>query len=505
MAEKSLRFARNFSWNLLGQFGAAALNFAILPFVVHRLGAEAYGLYVLMHAVSSYLQACSLGAGAATIKFVASYRASGSHGALRRLLSFSLVAHGLGVLVGSAFVFSSVRFVAFRVFHVPTPMLETADFVLRCAAAGALFASLTTFSLSVLQGLQRFDVNSAFVFLQSSLMPLGAAALIAQGRGLRSIAAWYAALNAGLCLAAALSLRGRVPLDGPAGPDRLSLRSYAKWSLSMWLGPLAWIVSNQFDKVFLARAMSLTAVTLYSVPSGLLQRLQTLPAAAATITVPMMSEIGRHSHEDLRRMYLKSLRFILWTTLPALVLLFAFMPQFLGLWLHGDFGGASVWPSRVLVMSQVFTILALLPGAASISRDKPAYLSAVAWAQALISLIAWRALVPTRALMGVALGTLVGQGLPVLFYLRHVHRMIGLEESRFVGEGVARPALSAALTLLVAFPFHDRATTWPRLVGFVAVGLAAFYGSAWLLLGDEDRGLVRRVLGDPRAVYRRHG
>jgi O-antigen/teichoic acid export membrane protein len=494
VSEKSLRFARNFSWNLLGQFGAVVLNFLILPFVIHRLGVKAYGLYILMYSVSSYLQLCSFGAAATAVKYVASLTASGSHRALRRLLAYSLAAHGLGGLAGALVLAAGARFVAVRIFHVPPELSDLAQFVLICAGVGALFLSLTQFSFSILSGLQRFESLSFVTFLQSSLMTVGMAVLLVLGFGLKAVALLFVGVNFTLCLLAAGLARRFVRLSGPDGPEELAFRTFATWSLGAWLGPLAWIITNQVDKVFLARTMSLTAVTLYSVPSGLLARFQTVPVTVSAVVAPMMSELrGPDADESMRRMYLKAMRFLLWVTLPILILLFMFMPQFLGLWLHGDFGSRSVWPSRLLVLSQMFYLLVVMPNATVFSRDKPSHGSFYAWAQALTCLAAWRLLAPTYGLLGIAMGSLLGQALPALVYVVHVHRMIHLGTRRFLSS-LRAPVASAVLISAALFPFHEVATTWPKLVAFSAAAYALFYGSTWLLMHREDRELMKRFL-----------
>jgi O-antigen/teichoic acid export membrane protein len=259
-------------------------------------------------------------------------------------------------------------------------------------------------------------------------------------------------------------------------------------------------VTFQLDRLFIARTSSLAALTLYAVPSGLLQRLQIFPAAVSTVLIPMMSEVsGGDGDETLRRMYVRSQRFLLWILLPALVLLFALMPQFLSLWLGGEFGGRSVWPARLLVVSQGFFFLNYSVNSVSASRDRPWYPSAVAWAQALISLGAWALLIGRYQLLGVALGSLLAQAIPTTVYLLVVHaKLLDLPAGRFISEALARPFLSAGLLLAAVMPFHQLASTWPRLLGMGAGGGALYYASAWRLLDRDDRELCRRVWDSAR-------
>ena len=76
---KAQRFARNVGWNALGQIGIFAINLLTIPYLVRSMGIETYGLYILMHAATSYLLLLALGGGA-TVKFTAEFAGAGDGG-----------------------------------------------------------------------------------------------------------------------------------------------------------------------------------------------------------------------------------------------------------------------------------------------------------------------------------------------------------------------------------------------------------------------------------------
>ncbi|OGR88257.1 MAG: hypothetical protein A3J74_01505 [Elusimicrobia bacterium RIFCSPHIGHO2_02_FULL_57_9] len=460
------------------------------------MGLSTYGLYILMQTATGYLLIFCLGAGSATFKYVAQFNADPGAG-LKQTLRHGLMMHVIGALAGAAVFGLGAQFFIVHLFRVPQSQAAAGVFVLRCAAIAAIFMALIQFAVSIMQGLRRFDLQNLVAFLQNGLAPVGAAAAIAWGLGLHGAAIWFAAWNAAVCLLA-LILAWRILPERSgrkAGPG-FNFKTFAGYGLSLWFGPLAWIVTFQFDKIFIARAASLSALTLYAVPAGILQRLQVLPAIVGTVLLPMISELkGPDAPAALRRMYLKSVRFVLWLLLPVFVLLFALMPQFLTLWLGGEFGDRSVWPARWLVIAQVFLMIHSVPNAVVASRDKPWHLSAVAWAQAIISLLAWKLLIGRYELLGVALGSLLAQIIPACFYLAYVHRnILKISFKEYYQEGLRAPCLSAAIMLGLVFPFHASATSWPLFALFSLGGMAIFYGSTWFLCNPEDRTTVREFM-----------
>jgi len=497
MAEKSLRFARNMGFNALGQTALAAINFLTVPYLVRHMGTETYGLYLIMYAAASYLQLSSLGADASVVKHVAAAQGARNRRALHDALRYSAWFHALGALAAGAGLWWGARFVAVRVFHVPAPLASEAVFVLRGVAVSGIFFGVILGVSSVLAGLQRFDFQSAMTLLQNGLMTLGAAALVALGFGLRAVVVWYGLLNVLLALAAAAVVwRLLQPVRQYHAGRPLSLRTFTLFALTPWSAALAGVVANQFDKLLIARQLSLAALTLYSVPAGLLQRLQIVPATVGTVAGAMMFELqGPEDDESLCRMCFKSSRFILWVCLPILVVLFVFMPQFLSLWLGGQFSEASCWPARLLVLAQVCYMLNTGPSLVSFARDHPWYVPAWAWSQALLSLLAWRIFIPRYGLMGVAEGSLIAIALPTAANLWLVNRrLLKVPLSRYAGEVLYAPFLSATLMLALLFPTHALATGWLRLVGLATAGVLVYYGTTWALLGEEDHALLRRFL-----------
>jgi O-antigen/teichoic acid export membrane protein len=494
---RSQRFFRNLRWNILGQFAGVALNFFVVPLLIGKLGKDAYGLYLLLHAPSIHLMILALGSGSAAVKYASELRADGDADGFKRLVRFTGLMHLAGPALGAMTLFISARFAATHVYGLDPQHLDAGVFVLRCGAVGAIAGALVNGCLSVLQGLQRFGASNFISFLHGAVIPVIAAVAASMGLGIETIG-WGFPLGLFLVLLPALWVTRRAVGELPDGPPSpIPLRDFVVWGISGWLGQVSWIVSNQFDKILITNALSLTALTLYSVPAGMLSRLQTLPASAALVLLPIIAELkGETATADLRRIYLKATRLLLWLVMPVLTTLFVLMPQFLGVWVGGDFSDSSVWPARLLIIAQVFTTLSMTPTIASFGTRHPWYSPALAWSQALLSAALWYPLVPRLGILGAATGTLVGQALPTLVVIFFVHRrLLKLRLVDYLREGVVPPLASAVAAAAAIFPFHGRATTWPLLFVFGGAACAVYAACTWLLMGADDRRLAREQAG----------
>jgi hypothetical protein len=199
-------------------------------------------------------------------------------------------------------------------------------------------------------------------------------------------------------------------------------------------------------------------------------------------------------------MYLKSVRFMLWTALPVLVVFFIVLPQLLGFWIGGQFSDKSVWPARLIVIAQLVIFIDAMPQIVLFSRERSWWLTALVWLQAFLSVLFWKLLIPQYRLMGVALGTLLAQTVVSCGSVGLTHAIIlKLGMGRYVRESLLGPFAAAGLAALFIFPFHGQLTTLTRLLGVSAGSVVVYYAVAWAFMSREDQHLLRGFLGRLRA------
>jgi O-antigen/teichoic acid export membrane protein len=491
---RSARVARNVSWSLVAQAFVAAANLLLIPRIVHGFGEEAYGLYVLMFAAANYVQLLSFGAGAATVNFVAERHAAHDGRGASQALRYGAALHMGGATVGAAALWAAAPWAVSVFFRVPAPLWVPGVAILRAAAVGAVFAAGVVWTQTGLQGLQRFDWNGVSTALQGAMMPLGIVVLLRFGKGLRAAGFWYIAVSALSLAVSALILRHALSREPKRGAGAgLPFKTFFSYGFGMWAGSIAWIVANQFDKLFVARSLALASLTLYAVPVGLLQRLQVIPASVSSVLLPVITGArGEGALDDVSKMYCRSTRLLAAFMAPAYILLFALMPQFLSLWLGGRFGAEGVWPARLLVVAHAFGVLVYTMNPVAASHGRVWWLTANAWGQALLSLVLWPVLIPRFGIVGAAGGTMAAQALPIVFTLGVVHRLLRLSWREYAWRALGPALTGGAVLLALLLPVHQLAGSWAGMTALSGAGCAVYALTAWLCLPDLDRDFLRR-------------
>src|SRR5215475_16164160 len=69
------------------------------PFILHRLGDTAYGIWILIFSITGYYGLFDLGIRSSVVRYVSTYTATNDHDALARLINTSLATYtSIGVV-----------------------------------------------------------------------------------------------------------------------------------------------------------------------------------------------------------------------------------------------------------------------------------------------------------------------------------------------------------------------------------------------------------------------
>ncbi len=88
---RSRRFIANVLWNWTGTVASLFTGLILSPIIIRRLGPDGYGVWALSFAMMDYYWFFDFGFRAATLKYVAHYRATGEPEKIGEVLSTSIL------------------------------------------------------------------------------------------------------------------------------------------------------------------------------------------------------------------------------------------------------------------------------------------------------------------------------------------------------------------------------------------------------------------------------
>jgi O-antigen/teichoic acid export membrane protein len=495
---KSISVSRNVLSGFLAWLLPLGLTFALTPLIVHRLGAEAYGLYALVMGFISYTFTSSIGR--AITRYISAYRAGNQTERIGEVLSSSFVLNlCLSVMSAGALVLAT-NWLVTRVLNIEPRLQSQARLAFYLVSLGLLFAMLTQVFSAVPQAMQRFDVYSLIATSTGIATIIGNGLLVWTGFGVNSLIAWNVVVTALACAAYFISSRRLLPearLTLRVKKDLLVgiIRFSGAVTAYQVLGSLLLI----FERSWLTRTLGPAAVTYFVVPMTIAIYIHAFIGSLSMMIFPMASEADARQDKDrLYLIYTRALKYIAMLVLFLVITLAVGSHQILSNWMGVDFAQHAA--GVLAIQAVVFGVMAMgsvtWQVAEGLGYPGRNALLVLLWVIVAIPLIIW--LTPLLGIEGVALARLAGM-LSVPVYTLYIERLIfGRCLWEFWGRTGLLLALSGlGLAILQAILFNKLPAGWLSLLASIAFSGSLFFGALWLAgyLDQDERAWMRRFLG----------
>jgi O-antigen/teichoic acid export membrane protein len=386
-----------------------AVGFFLAPFLVHRLGAVEYGVWILVMSSINYLAMLDLGMRSSVIRFVSKTYSVADHQGSSEAMSAALwVRAQFG---GVSLLVSVVLAVVFPyLFRVP-PELAFAARVTVILMGVNMAISLSMGAIGgVLSALNRYDLQTGASLIQLALRVVGIVYFVSHGRGLVAIAICeLAASIIGNLLTVYFTHRQYPEIRVLwKRPERSMLRSLWSYGFYAFLTTVALQLIYQSDNLVVGSFVSAGAVTLYSIGNSLCRYADQLLTSMSLTFVPAASAYeatGKLS--SLQNLYTNGTRVTLAIALPIITTFLIRGDQFIGLWMGPMYAHSSGEVLLLLAIPLPFvyanrTAVSIAFGTER--HKKPALLFA---AEGVANLALSIFLVRRFGIIGVAIGTVI--------------------------------------------------------------------------------------------------
>lgn len=428
-----IRAVKNVGATWLGLAVQAVVSFLLSPFILHRLGDEAFSIWILIFVLTGWFGLLDFGIRSSIVRYTARFVANDDQRGLRTYLSTSLVFYGLIALVVLCITAISYFYLPF-LFEIPAGLLRTARLLLLLSGSGIAI----TFPLSVftgaLEGLQKF----AWLQLSQMGLTLLRAVLIVlamlNGGGLLTIGAITVALNiSGYVIFSILAIRVLPVTVRIRMADMDAFRKMANYGLFALAILAAEKLRFQSDAIVVGAFLPATSITLFSIGSKLVEYSSYPVRSMAQLFTPMASEV--HVRDDFRRLQkilFSGNRACALIVFPICVTLVVLGKPVIAAWVGARYIGA--YPvllllliPRTIYVSQAASTKLLL------GMGHHRVLAYVLLLEGIANLLLSVLLVRRLGLIGVALGTAIPLSITGLLFLpRHLCKLLNVPLRTFL-------------------------------------------------------------------------
>ncbi|HEV3204490.1 MAG TPA: oligosaccharide flippase family protein, partial [Gemmataceae bacterium] len=447
----------NAAVNWLGFLVQIGITFFLTPILFGALGKDRYGIFSVVESILTYLMLFDFGVGASVVRYVSKFEATRDQQSLNRVFSTSLCIFS----VAGFFVFALAAAVAgwalplikVSVFQIRPELMEQSRWLLVLLGLNlGLGFPLGVFAC-LLDGLRRFPAKMA---IRTSVLVLRGILLViilGQGGGLIHVGAVITACSLleyiGLAFAARAYLPGlRFSL---ALIDRETFRTIGGYSIHAFLIMVAGRICFQTDALVIFPALGPAAVAVFAIAAKLVEYSKDSLRVITSVLTPSVSVLDARGNIDaIRRLLIKSTRYVLWLILPVQIGLLALGKPFIGLWMENPELAELCFPILVILAAPMaLTISQSVSMRILYGTSRLRWFARFSLVEAVANLVLSVILVQYCNLEGVALGTMIPNILLNVGLLVYICRGFQVPIKEYLRRSFMPPLIPA--TILAGF------------------------------------------------------
>jgi O-antigen/teichoic acid export membrane protein len=427
------------SWFALGV--NVAVGILLSPFILHHLGDEAFGLWVLIFSLTGYYGLFDLGIRSSIVRYVAKYTATNEQDELNRLVNTAMFSYG-GIAVAAVIVTLTATHYVNSIFRIPGGSVATARWLLLMVGISvSLGFPLGVFG-GILEGLQRFYLLNFTTVSSTLVRSLLIVVALKHGRGLLTVAfitVCFPLLNQlvnGIAVFRLLRLR-----LGVQYLNRSTLRNIASYSGTTFLIIVAGRLRFKTDALVIGTFVSAAAITYFTIGSRLVDYASELVSSLAQIFVPMSSQSQAKGDVDgLRKMLVLGNRACASIIFPITAIFTILGKSIIEVWVGPKYIAVSYPVLLVLLYPTTLMLVQHSSGRILWGMAKHQTWAWVVLAEGAANLVLSVILVRPYGILGDAIGTAIPLACSMIFFLPlHLCRVVGIKLRTYLYQAFSLP------------------------------------------------------------------
>lgn len=380
-AGMTTRVVKGSLWTLAGQVAPLGVSLFTTPFTIRLLGAESYGVLILIGLIPTYLGFADFGMGMASTKFGSEAYAEGDEEKEARIVrTAALIALCSSVPVAAALM----------VFAAPVVGLFNVPETLRAEAVMALRLAAVTFVVNFLCGIfntpqlarLRMDLNTAVNTIPRILGLIATPIVIYLGYGI--VGAVAALLAASLLQVAGHLWVSRRLLPALIGTriETAALRPLIRFGGPLVISTVAGILLANGEKGILGYTLKSADLAHYSIAFTLANFVTMFAGSIVQSILPAFSRLSATQEKDiLKILFNRMLRITALISVPLIIVISILGGPFLSVWVGEEIARASSLPFYLLIFGLAINILAYYPLSVLLAFGKSPLIAKIYWGE----------------------------------------------------------------------------------------------------------------------------
>ncbi len=498
-------YLKNISLNFLSRIFLFVLAIATIPFVVHNLGNDRYGILSIILIVLGYFTVFDVGMRTSATRFIARAREENNEKRVADIVIIMFLMAGVIGFLGTLVFFLFSDFFARYLLNVPRHLVGETALLIKIAAPLIVSALLTGIFIGVLEARQRFDlINEARVCSGTIQLLIPVLVIIAGGdltvmvvlmlvKSVCFLFVYYLLSKkvTGISFIASLksiSFKGMRPLV-----------SFSGWVQVQNIASAFFL--NNPEPFLIGIFLSTTYVTFYAIPLGILEKLAVIPESIVIVLFPAFSLLFVRHAKDFKFLFIRAVKYVFFLTFYIAVLGAAFADIVVLLWLGPDYM-LCVPVIRILLAAFVLSSLCWLFNSYLLSAGYSKLVTIILLCLIIPHIGLGIFLIKIFSVAGAAAAYFILRFAILVSYAIAIQRLgLGIKEWRTQWSANTVKGLAGIATLalcLVAARYVTGTSLWGAIAN-MALFTAAYGVLAWrCVAGDNDRKFILETIHNAR-------
>ena len=491
LAQKTLK---NSLYNVAGWIWPIGLSIVTLPYIVHRLGTDAFGILVITSSLMGYFSFLNLGMGHAVVKYVAEYHAQKEIKAINKIIGSTLVIYLIMGIAGMSILLGLTDLLVTKLFKMPPELKDVAKFALYIASIGFLVSMVSNVYSGVPRALQRFDVVNKISMVFGTLTPLLTVLVLYLGYGLKAVVLINFCIGIATFVTYIVMAKKLIPeLQLGFAFDKNILKKLLSFGLNTMVTTIAGIFVYHLDRLLISIVVGTTGLTFYAIPQRLIRRFRELGNKTSAIIFPISSTLSSTGQLDrLKNIYFKASKLTLCLNIALFLPAILFSYKILYFWMGKEFADNG-WMVMVLLGCANFIIACTAITTMTIfGCGRPGVSAVFAIFSGVLNLITIYPLLTYFGIKGAAIAILFCAILDPVYIAYSNKKVIGVSNIDFLTKVCFKPVMVGVFQAVIIQFLLVRlvSSIWTLLPVFFASILIYFILSYIFFVFDEEEKMV---------------
>ncbi len=483
----------------LGYVWPIMLAITTTPYIVYKLGNDAYGILALVTSVLGFFAFLDLGVTNAAVKFVSEAYAKDDIDEISKIISSSLSVFIMAGVLGGVLIALITNTLVQRVLKIPASYVSDSTFAFYVASCGLVLNMVVGVFASVPKAIQRYDLATKVNIIVGTSLTLSMVLTVYLGYGLKQIII-INFLSSLISLILYISITKKylkgVSIRMRFNPSTFKkLFQFGKYSLVVVFSATFYY---QVDKLLIGSFLGAASVAFYVVPASIAAGIFSIIVSLMVVVFPLCSHLyATGEYDKLRELYLKASKYgfivVVSIATPVIVL----STQIMSHWMGADYGPRSGAVLAILTISVIFNSLGIIPFFILDGVGMPGVNAKVSILSAVTNVCLCLLLIPRIGLWGAALANLANFLFVVLNLAAVDTKVLRIGMKRLAGDAWLRPLtmglLQAMTTYYVLMPFVKGRLS---LLLVILVSIGIYYSASLLfkVINTEDKYLFKQYV-----------